>query len=156
MTHSKSHPSAAHTVVLPTVMRAQGTFTVAFDSQPPYDTSDGITLAKSTVKKQFSGDLQASSTVEMTSARTAVKGSAVYVAIERVHGTLAGRSGSFVLAHMGTMNRGASELILRVVPDSGTGELHGLSGTMTIDIAAGVHSYGFDYSLSASPDRTQS
>ncbi len=131
-------------------MKAQGTFTVAFDAHPPYDTSDGITLGRSTVRKQFSGDLQASSTVEMLSARTATKGSAVYVAIERVHGTLAGRSGSFVLAHMGTMNRGASELILRVVPDSGTGQLAGLSGTMTIDIQAGVHSYGFDYSVDAS------
>lgn len=131
-------------------MKAHGTFTVAFDAQPPYDTSDGITLGRSTVRKQFTGDLQASSTVEMLSARTATKGSAVYVAIERVQGTLAGRSGSFVLAHMGTMNRGASELILRVVPDSGTGQLQGISGTMTIDIAAGVHSYGFEYSAEAS------
>jgi hypothetical protein len=78
-----------------------------------------------------------------------VKGSAGYVAIERVSGTLHGRRGSFVLQHSGTMNRGAPELSITVVPDSGTGELAGLAGRMSIVIANGAHSYRFDYTLDA-------
>ena len=76
-----------------------------------------------------------------------VKGSAGYVAIERVTGRVHGRAGSFALQHFGVMNRGASSLTLSVVPDSGTGELTGLSGTMSIDIRDGQHFYAFDYSL---------
>jgi len=78
---------------------------------------------------------------------TDVKGSAGYVAMERVHGTLDGRSGTFALQHSGTMTRGEGQLSVTVVPDSGTGQLAGLSGTMSINIADGEHSYEFDYTL---------
>lgn len=132
-------------------MKAQGTFTVQLDSAPPYDVSDGVTLGRTSIKKQFVGDLSASSTVEMLGARTSVKGSAGYVAIEHVRGVLMGRSGSFVLSHTGTMDRGRLELILRVVPDSGSGELTGLRGSMTIDIQNGTHFYGFDYEIEPTP-----
>jgi hypothetical protein len=84
----------------------------------------------------------------MLTAMTAVKGSAAYVAVERVTGTLAGRRGSFSLRHTGIMNRGVPQLTITVVPDSGTDDLAGLSGTMAIDIAPdGKHSYRFDYTL---------
>ena len=83
----------------------------------------------------------------MLAAMTGVKGSAGYVAIEQVTGTLHGRSGAFVLQHSGTMTRGAPQLIVSVVPDSGTGELAGLAGTMTIVIADGKHSYDFEYTV---------
>ena len=83
----------------------------------------------------------------MLSAGTPVKGSAGYVAIERVTGTLDGRRGTFVLQHSGTMTRGAPRLVITVVPDSGTGDLTGIAGTMTIDISNGKHSYTFEYTL---------
>jgi hypothetical protein len=85
----------------------------------------------------------------MLAGGTAVKGSAGYVAIERVTGTLHGRSGSFMLQHLGTMNRGAPSLTVLVIPDSGTDELTGLSGTLTIDIVDGKHLYTMDYVLPA-------
>ena len=83
----------------------------------------------------------------MLSAGTGTEGSAGYVAIEQVSGTLGGRTGTFVLQHSGTMNRGAAELIVSVVPDSGTGELAGLVGTMKIIVAGGKHSYEFEYAV---------
>jgi hypothetical protein len=83
----------------------------------------------------------------MLSGMTGTKGSAGYVAIERVTGTLAGRRGTFILQHSGTMSRGAQQLTITVVPDSGTDELTGLTGTMAIIIADGKHSYEFDYEL---------
>ena len=95
------------------------------------------------IDKQFQGDLTGSSKGEMLTAMTETKGSAGYVAIERVTGTLHGRRGSFVLQHSGTMTRGAPHLVITVVPDSGTDQLTGLSGTMTITIADGKHSYTF-------------
>jgi len=87
----------------------------------------------------------------MLTAGTSVKDSAGYVAIERVSGALHGRKGSFVLQHSGIMTRGAPQLTITVVPDSGTGELAGLTGTMGITIAGGKHSYDFEYTLSKSP-----
>ena len=83
----------------------------------------------------------------MLSVRTAVEGSAGYVALERFTGTLDGRSGSFVLQHSGTMARGAAHLNLSVLADSGTGALTGLSGTMKIEQASGRHTYSFDYTV---------
>ena len=83
----------------------------------------------------------------MLSASTSVKGSAGYVAIERVTGTLNGKNGSFVLQHYATMTRGAPQLTITVVPDSGTGELEGLSGKMNIRIENGKHFYDFEYAL---------
>jgi len=99
------------------------------------------------IDKKFSGDLEATSQGEMLAAMTAVKGSAGYVAIERVSGTLHGRHGTFVLQHSGTMTRGMPALSVTVVPDSGTEELTGLTGRMTIKIDAGNHFYEFDYML---------
>ena len=83
----------------------------------------------------------------MLAVRTDVEGSAGYVAMERVTGTLHGRSGAFTLQHSGTMTRGAQQLSVTVVPDSGTEELAGLAGKMTIDIVDGKHFYSFDYTL---------
>jgi hypothetical protein len=99
------------------------------------------------IDKQFLGDLEATSKGEMLSAGTAVNGSAGYVAIERVSGRLAGKSGSFVLQHTGTMNRGTPQLSVIVVPDSGTDQLVGLSGTMTLKTADGKHLYEFEYTI---------
>jgi hypothetical protein len=103
------------------------------------------------IDKQLHGDLEATSKGEMLAAGTAVKGSAGYVAIERVTGTLHGRSGSFVLQHHATMTRGAPQLDIIVVPDSGTGELTGLTGTMMITITDGKHFYQFEYALGGTP-----
>ena len=127
---------------------AAGTFEVTMTPEPPYDVNEGASIGRVAIKKQFSGDLNASSTVEMIGARsTQVKGSAGYVAVERVTGSLHGKSGSFVLQHNGTMTRGKGELSVSVVPDSATGELKGLAGRMTIEISDGNHSYRFEYSL---------
>jgi hypothetical protein len=103
------------------------------------------------IDKQFRGDLEATSKGEMLTAGTGVDGSAGYVAIERVHGTLHGRRGSFVLQHSGTLARGAPSLTIAVVPDSGTDQLAGLVGTMAITITADAHSYDFTYTLPEAP-----
>jgi len=129
-------------------MRATGPFEVKLTPQPADDYADGAKLARLTLDKTFHGGLEATSKGQMLSAAGAVKGSAGYVAIERVTGTLDGRAGSFVLQHSGTMDRGAPQLVISVVPDSGTDALAGLSGTMSIDIApGGAHSYVFEYTL---------
>jgi hypothetical protein len=128
-------------------MRATGTFEVKLTPQPLAEPAEGVPLGRMTIEKQFHGDLEATSKGEMLTAGTAVKGSAGYVAIERVNGTLQGRSGTFVLQHSGTMNRGAPHLTIMVVPDSGTGQLTGIAGTFSIQIAEGKHSYVFEYTL---------
>ena len=129
-------------------IRAEGTFEVTSQGEPPYDTADGVVLGRTSLTKQFSGGLDATSTVQMLAAATPVPGSAGYVALERVFGRLAGRSGSFVLQHTGWMRGDEMHLSVTVVPDSGTGELQGISGTMTITVGAdGSHSYEFDYKL---------
>ena len=131
--------------------RATGTFDVKLNPLQHYDTTPDSKLARLSIDKQFHGDLEATSKGEMLSAGTSIKNSAGYVAIERVSGTLNGRSGSFVLQHTGTMNRGAPTLSVTVVPDSGTGQLSGLTGTLAIIVAPdGTHSYEFDYTLPAS------
>jgi Protein of unknown function (DUF3224) len=127
---------------------ARGTFEVKLAPQPLHHADADKQQARMSIDKQFSGDLQAVSRGEMLSAMTGVKGSAGYVAIEHVTGTLNGKSGSFVLQHTGVMNRGAPQLIVNVVPDSGTGQLVGLKGSMTIDIKEGKHFYAFAYSMS--------
>ncbi len=102
--------------------------------------------------KQLNGALEGTSHGEMLTATTAVEGSAAYVALERVEATLAGRKGTFVLQHSAFMTRGAPHLTITVVPDSGTGELAGITGTMAIRIEeGGKHFYDFDYSLPALP-----
>ena len=127
--------------------QAVGTFEVKLAPQGSPEPGEGSTLGRMSIDKKFSGDLDGTSQGEMLSAMTTVKGSAGYVAIERVTGTLHGRSGSFVLQHTGTMNRGEPQLSVTVVPDSGSGELVGLAGSLTIVIADGKHSYEFAYSL---------
>ena len=125
---------------------ARGTFDVKMNPQP----TDSA-LGRMSLDKQFHGDLEAVSKGEMLAAGTAVKDSAGYVAMEKVAGTLHGKRGEFILQHSGTMNRGAQSLALAVVPDSGTGELVGLSGTMTIDIKDGKHFYTFNYAIAKAP-----
>lgn len=128
--------------------QASGSFEVNITPQAG-DTVEGVSLGRLALDKQFHGDLEATSKGEMLSAGTEV-GSAVYVAIERVTGTLHGRSGSFVLVHKGTMTSAGQELTISVAPDSGTGQLAGLSGTMNIAIVEGNHSYSFEYTLAES------
>ena len=132
-------------------VHASGTFEVKLTPQPADDYADGAALGRLSIDKQFRGDLEGTSRGQMLSGMSSVKGSAGYVAVERVSGTLAGRRGTFILQHSGTMTRGAPELLVRVVPDSGTDELAGLTGTMTIDAAGGRHAYTFDYTLPAAP-----
>jgi hypothetical protein len=130
--------------------RARGTFEVKLNAKSPDDNADP-TLGRMSIDKTFYGDLDGTSRGQMLTAGAQVKDSGVYVAIERVTGTLHGRRGSFVLHHTGVMTRGAPELSVTVAPDSGTDQLSGLSGRMQIIIADGKHSYDFEYSLD---DRT--
>lgn len=127
-------------------MFAKGTFDVKLSSQSE-DKAEGCTLGRFLLEKVYVGDMEATSTGEMLSALSDVKGSAGYVAIERVSGALQGLEGSFVLQHSGTMDRGEMRLIVTVVPDSGTGALAGITGAMNIIIAGGSHSYEFEYSV---------
>jgi hypothetical protein len=125
--------------------RAVGTFDVKLTPVALHDGAADATLGRMSIDKQYYGDLQGSGKGEMLTAMTDVKGSAGYVAIERVNGTLHGRSGAFVLQHSGVMTRGAQQLTITVVPDSGTGELAGLAGRLTIHMDSGKHSYDFEY-----------
>jgi hypothetical protein len=127
--------------------QARGTFEVKLTPQA----GDDAVLGRLLIDKQFHGDLEGVSNGQMLTGGTAVKNSAGYVAIERVSGTLNGGQGTFILQHTGTMNRGAPALTVTVVPDSGTGQLEGLIGSMKILIADGKHSYEFDYSLPTTP-----
>jgi len=129
--------------------KARGPFEVKLVPQKPdSEVAVAAGLGRMTIDKVFHGDLEAVSKGEMLSIQSEVKGSAGYVAIERLTGHLKGRSGTFALQHSGTMNRGVPELKVTVVPDSGTGELTGLQGSMNIIIAPdGKHSYEFDYTL---------
>jgi hypothetical protein len=129
---------------------ASGTFEVKLT--PEADAGSDTALGRMSIEKQFHGDLEGTSKGYMlSSAATVVKGSGGYVAMERVAGTLKGRTGTFVLQHSGTMNRGVPQLNVTVVPDSGTGQLAGLAGSMTIKIDAGKHSYEFEYSVGEEP-----
>ena len=128
---------------------ASGSFDVTITPQPQ-DENESPGIGRLTIDKQFHGDIEAHSQGQMLAAGTATEGSAGYVAIEKATGTLHGRNGSFVLQHNGTMARGAGQLAITVVPDSGTGELVGLSGSMTIEIVDGKHLYEFEYTLAES------
>jgi hypothetical protein len=130
---------------------AKGPFDVKLVAQGAPDKGEGSTLARMSIDKQYHGDLEATAKGEMLTAGTDVKGSACYVAIERVTGTLKGRSGSFVLQHSGTMTRGTPVQNITVVPDSGTGQLTGLVGKLTVIIEDGKHSYDFEYALRIAP-----
>lgn len=129
--------------------RATGAFDVKVIPQKPDNKeAEAAGFGRMSLDKQFHGDLEATSKGEMIGAMTEVKGSAGYVAMERVTGTLNGRSGTFVLQHSGTMAHGAQKMTITIVPDSGTGDLAGISGSMTIIIKeGGKHFYEFDYQL---------
>jgi hypothetical protein len=148
---SRAVPSAAPLKETRMSLRATGTFEVKLARQPLADPDADPKLGRMSIDKVFSGDLQGTARGEMLMAGTETKGSAGYVAIERVNATLAGRSGTFVLQHSGTMGRGEPQLAVTVVPDSGTGQLSGLAGTLKIIIADGRHGYEFDYSLPVQP-----
>lgn len=126
--------------------RASGRFDVRRTPQPP-SPDEGAPIARHDLAKVFHGDLDATGTGVMLSVGTAVEGSAAYSALEVVRGRLHGLEGSFALQHDGVMTRGAPELSIRVVPDSGTGDFAGLAGSFGIRIEAGVHHYDFDYTL---------
>jgi hypothetical protein len=126
---------------------AKGRFEVSLKPLPLDWEAGAMKLGRMSIDKQIFGDLLASTHGEMLSVITETKGSAGYVAIEHVTGSLLGRSGSFVFQHSATMDRGAPALSITVVPDSATGELVGLQGSFKIDIRDGQHYYEFDYSL---------
>lgn len=128
------------------VAHATGSFDVKIAPQSD-DFLKGSSMGRMSIDKQFHGDLEATTKGEMLTGGDVAKGSAGYVAIEQVTGSLTGRSGSFILQHNGTMTRGTPQLTVSVVPDSGTGQLAGLSGTMTIKITDGKHFYDFAYTL---------
>ena len=130
----------------PMTKHASGTFEVKLSPQED-DFATAAGLGRMTIDKTFQGDLAASSKGQMLAAMTEVKGSAGYVALEKVTGTLHGKKGSFVLQHNGIMDRNSPQLSVVVVPDSGTDELVGLTGKMMINIADGKHSYEFEYSI---------
>jgi hypothetical protein len=128
-------------------MHASGTFEAKMTSQPPQDGVGDPGIGRLALDKLFHGDLEATGHGQMLAAGTDVPGSAGYVALERVSGTLHGRPGTFALQHSGTMARGAPQLDIAVVPDSGTGELLGLVGTLAITIVDGRHGYELEYTL---------
>lgn len=127
--------------------QAKGEFDVKRSAEPSCDMGDGVEAGHFRFDKRFHGALDAVSVVHMLAVGTEVPGSAGYVAVERLSGTLQGRTGTFFMQHNGIMNRGAPSLSLAVVPDSATGGLEGLSGRMAIDIVDGKHFYTFDYTL---------
>ena len=126
---------------------ARGTFEVTIEAEPPFFEQDGIKLNRNVIRKEFSGDLVGRSEGQMVAAYTATPGSAGYVAIEHFTGSVAGKSGSFLLQHHGLMDKGDAALTVTIVPDSGTGELAGIAGTLQIDNAAGKHSCVLQYEL---------
>ena len=128
-------------------LRARGLCDVKLTPCAPEPDAVEAAPGRLTLDKQFHGELEARSQGQMLAVRTAVEGSAGYVAMERVSGVLQGRRGTFALQHSGTMTRGARQLSVTVVPGSGTGELAGLEGRMDILIEGGQHSYDFTYTL---------
>jgi Protein of unknown function (DUF3224) len=133
------------------LMHATGPFDVKIAPLDPYNKDEGAGLSRMSIDKQFHGDLEATSKGEMLATMDQAKQSGGYTAIERVTGTLGGRKGSFVLQHSSTMTRGQPKQNIFVVPDSGTAELAGLSGSMIVNIASGgAHSYDFDYAFDES------
>ncbi len=127
--------------------KASGQFEVKLTPRPDSDTTKTAKIGGIFIDKEYSGGLEGKGRGEMLTAMTDIPGSAGYVALEKFTGTLNGRKGSFVLQHSGIMTRGEPHLVITVVPDSGTDELTGISGSMAIEIAEGKHSYTFDYVL---------
>ena len=142
--HSQTTPKDG-----PLSMHAEGTFDVKNAPLTEDNALAGTAIGRYGLDKQFQGNLEGASKGEMLGAGNPATGTAGYVAIEQFTGTLHGRTGSFALQHFGAMEDNKFELIVKVVPGSGTGDLLGISGTMTIKIVSGKHSYQFDYSLPA-------
>lgn len=132
-------------------MHARGTFEVKMIPQPAQDGVGDPGIGRMALDKQFHGDLEATGKGQMLAAGTDVPGSAGYVALERISGTLHGRRGAFALQHSGTMTRGAPQLVITVVPDSGAGDLLGLTGTLSITVTEGQHGYDLEYTLPDMP-----
>ena len=130
---------------------ASGTFEVKMTSPTSDANAAAAAIGRFSLDKKFHGDLEGTSKGEMLAVSSTIPGSAGYVAMEQVTGTLKGRTGTFALQHSGIMNRGATQLSVTVVPDSGTGELVGLSGKMDIKITDGKHFYEFDFVLVQAP-----
>jgi hypothetical protein len=130
---------------------ASGTFEVKVTPHSPPDETEVAAVGKYSLDKNFFGDLEGTSKGEMLAVGTAVQGSAGYVAMEQVTAKLDGRTGTFALQHTGTMDRGAPQLSVTVVPDSGTGQLAGITGKMEITITEGKHFYEFDFTLPKTP-----
>jgi len=126
--------------------RAAGAFEVTVRPLDAYASAESPGLGRMSLDKQYHGDLEATAQGEMLTAMTAVKESGVYVAVERVSGTLHGKRGTFMMHHTGVMERGAQRLAIAIVPDSGTDELAGIEGTMTIEIKDKKHYYSIEYS----------
>jgi Protein of unknown function (DUF3224) len=146
--HAQTAAKTPSTKKTPMTAHAVGPFDVKLVPQKPdSDVAQAAKLGRMSIDKVFHGDLEATSKGEMIAAQTEVKGSAGYVAMERVTGALKGRKGTFVLQHNAIMDRGTPNLSIIVVPDSGTDELKGLTGKMNIIIADGKHSYDFEYTL---------
>lgn len=143
---SMNPPSAPTTA---TDQVAKGSFTVQMKPQGEADAQAGVSLGRLSLDKVFEGDLTGTGQGQMLTAMTARPGSAGYVAIERVQGTLHGRQGTFVMQHSGTMTQGAQQLAIRIVPDSGTGALVGISGVFHLRLDGGQHRYELAYSLPA-------
>ncbi len=147
---AQSPVSAPHQTEAVVTTHARGDFDVTLTPQATADSAVAASLGRMSIDKQYHGDLEASAKGEMLAAMSSVRGSAGYVAIERVSGTLQGRHGTFMLQHSGSMTRGTPQLSVTVVPDSGTDQLVGLAGTMMIIIAPdGKHSYDFEYTIAA-------
>jgi hypothetical protein len=126
---------------------ASGTFDVKVTPQPPTDFETSVGLARYSLDKELHGEIEGTSKGEMLATNTEVKGSAAYVALEKVTGTLNGRAGSFILQHAASMTSASQQMLITVVPDSGTGQFIGLTGKFIIKIVDKKHFYEFDYTL---------
>lgn len=128
-------------------MQASGTFIVTITPLPAEENVGDPCIGRMSLHKEFRGDLEATAHGQMLATMTPVEGSAAYVALDRVTGSLRGRNGSFSLQHCGVMNCGTPELSICVVPDSGTDELAGITGSLSIRIVDRTHFYDMEYSL---------
>ena len=130
--------------------RASGTFSVTMSAQAADPAVGDASIGRIGLHKQFEGGLRGEARGQMLATRSAVEGSAAYVALDRFDGELDGRRGGFALVHRGLMDRGAPQLEVLVVSDSGSGELEGLRGRLDIRIEGQAHCYDFDYTLPGS------
>jgi hypothetical protein len=131
------------------VQSAKGTFEVTITPQTHQEGIGDVAVGRFALAKVFTGDMIGTGSGQMLGYRSSVSGSAGYVAMEKVQGTLNGRNGTFIMQHSGTMNRGEQQLSIKIVADSGTDQLTGIAGEMLLNIEAGKHFYEFRYSLPA-------